>query len=443
MAGGTWETQNKPLPGVYLRFRTKAGLGLSVGQRGAVTICKAMSWGPVGVMEEVEPSTDPTPFCGYGAGRPEARFIREIFKGSSRTPAPRKLLLYRPPAAGSAPASAKLAGLTVTARYPGERGNDITIAIAESPDQEGLCTVTTLVDGELQDRQQGRTPEDLKENGWVRFTGTGALASTTGTQLTGGLNGEIAASAYAGYLTQVEKSGASVMIYDGEDPVVKSAMRAFVVRMAQEAGRYCQLVASGMEQPDSQFVINVASGVVLEDGTRLTPAETCWWVGGAQAGASFHQALTYASYPGALAAETPETVKLDQGARGRFILFNEDGAVKVLQDVNSLVSFTPNNGRAFCKNRTMRLCAAIASDVYAQFSQHYLGVVDNDAQGRKLFQGAVVSYMLSLERQHGVKDFQPEDAQVLAGEESDAIVVLLGFTPVDSVEKIYVAVEVA
>ena len=48
MAGGTWTTQNKVRPGVYIRFATGTGLGLPVGNRGTVAICEPMSWGPVG-----------------------------------------------------------------------------------------------------------------------------------------------------------------------------------------------------------------------------------------------------------------------------------------------------------------------------------------------------------------------------------------------------------
>ena len=48
MAGGTWTAQNRVRPGVYIRFATGTGLGLTVGNRGTVAICEPMSWGPVG-----------------------------------------------------------------------------------------------------------------------------------------------------------------------------------------------------------------------------------------------------------------------------------------------------------------------------------------------------------------------------------------------------------
>ena len=47
MAGGTWASQNKVRPGVYIRFASDRGLGLTVSDRGVVAIAEAMSWGPV------------------------------------------------------------------------------------------------------------------------------------------------------------------------------------------------------------------------------------------------------------------------------------------------------------------------------------------------------------------------------------------------------------
>ena len=43
MAGGTWTNQNKIRPGVYIRFTSDRGLGLTVSDRGVVAIAEAMS----------------------------------------------------------------------------------------------------------------------------------------------------------------------------------------------------------------------------------------------------------------------------------------------------------------------------------------------------------------------------------------------------------------
>ena len=54
MAGGTWTNQNKIRPGVYIRFTSDRGLGLTVSDRGVVAIAEAMSWGPVETVQEIE-----------------------------------------------------------------------------------------------------------------------------------------------------------------------------------------------------------------------------------------------------------------------------------------------------------------------------------------------------------------------------------------------------
>ncbi|MBM6888525.1 phage tail sheath protein, partial [Pseudoflavonifractor phocaeensis] len=102
MPGGTWTSQNKVRPGVYIRFTSTQGLGLTVGERGTVAICEPMSWGPVGQVMTVEAGADTTPFCGYDITSPEARFLQQIFLGTNRTSGANKVLLYRPTATSSA-----------------------------------------------------------------------------------------------------------------------------------------------------------------------------------------------------------------------------------------------------------------------------------------------------------------------------------------------------
>ena len=122
MAGGTWTTQNKIRPGVYIRFTSDRGLGLTVSDRGVVAIAEAMSWGPVETVQEIEAGANMTPYTGYDITNPKNRFLNEIFMGTNRTAAPSRVLLYRPTASGSAEAKVTIGTLTATARYPGARG---------------------------------------------------------------------------------------------------------------------------------------------------------------------------------------------------------------------------------------------------------------------------------------------------------------------------------
>lgn len=444
MAGGTWTSQNKVRPGVYIRFTSSRGLGITVGERGTVTICEPMSWGPVGQVMTVEAGADMTPFCGYDITAPQAQFLNEIFKGSNRTPAPNTLLLYRPTATGSAQATATTGVLTATALYPGVRGNDITIVITEVVDDEGTFTVSTVVDGNIVDEQTGANVSDLVANDWVTWSGTGALAATVGVPLTGGADGTVQSSAYSAYLAAIEPYKFDIMIYDGSDSTAQDAMVAFIKRLADENGQYSQLVASGLTNPDSRYVIDLESGVTLSSGVQLTAQQATWWLGGAEAGARYNQSLTYASYPGAIAC-TPVMTNSQYIAAinaGQVVFFADDNEVRIETDINSLTTFTPDITNVYRKNRVMRLCNTIANDVYKQFSQNFIGVVNNNEQGRALFQAAIVGYLLDIQGNQGIQNFSAEDVEVLPGTDIDAIIVNVTLQAVDSVEKIYMTLEI-
>ena len=445
MAGGTWTSQNKVRPGVYIRFQTGAGMTLTAGDRGTVTICEQLSWGPAGQVIEIDAGADVTPYTGYSITAPQNLFLQQIFAGSNRTAAPKKVLLYNPTGTGATQATATVEPLTITAAYAGTRGNDITVTITELTDPEGSFTVSTIVDGNVVDQQTAATVEGLTANAWVTFAGTGALAESAGVTLTGGTNGTANAESYSGYLTAIEPYKFDVMIYDGTDPTVMQAMQSFIQRIADESGVYSQLVMANATTPDSRFIINVMSGYTLSDGTVLTPQQACWWVGGAEAGAKYNESLTYASIPGAVDASPMMTNSQYEAAlqSGQLVFFADDGVVKVEQDINSLTTYTTDIGEVFHKNRVMRLCNTIANDIYSTFSANYIGVVNNNETGRSQFKAAIVGYLLDIQANQGIQNFTADDVEVQQGSSIDAILVNVAIQAVDSVEKIYMTLEVA
>ena len=444
VAGGTWTNQNKIRPGVYIRFTSSRGLGLTVSDRGTVAIAEALSWGPVETVQTIEAGADMTPYTGYDITNANNRFLNEMFKGTNRTAAPNKVLLYRLGASGQTAATATVSPLTATAKYPGTRGNDISIVITELTTPEDTFTVSTVVDGDIVDQQTAKTVEDLTPNDWVTWSGTGALAATAGQALTSGADGTPAASDYTDFLAAIEPYKFDVLIYDGSDSTVQDAMVAFVKRMSEEEGTYTQLVAAGLTNPDSRYVINVNSGVTLSDGTTLTPQQVTWWAGGATAGAQYNEDLTYATYPGAVDVTTKLTNSGYEQAiqNGELVLWADDGAVKVEYDINSLVTYTPDITDVYRYNRTMRLVNTIANDIYQQFSDGYIGAVNNNEQGRMMFKSAIVGYLLTVQANNGIQNFTADDVEVLPGEAIDAVVVNLAIQVVGSINKIYVTLEV-
>ena len=131
------------------------------------------------------------------------------------------------------------------------------------------------------------------------------------------------------------------------------------------------------------------------------------------------------------------------GDKDRMVVYvNHERFVKMDELVPmSRIMSAPITG-PYHKNRVIRLLNTIANDIYQQFSDGYIGVVNNNEQGRMMFKSAIVGYLLDIQANNGIQNFEAEDVTVEPGEAIDAIVVNLAIQPVDSVEKIYVTITV-
>ena len=444
MAGGTWVSQNKKLPGVYINVKSQPAVQANVGDKGIVAIAKALSWGPLGEVQEITPGQDVTPVIGYGIGSDQAQFLREMMRGSDVTAGPTKIYLYRYAGTGGVKASATAGELTATALYEGTRGNDITIAVIADPDEEGYFDVQTIVDGAVAGTQHVNAGGDLTANAWVEFSGS-ALSATAGTALTGGVDPTVAVADDAAFLTAIEPYRFDILAYDGETTTVIDAYVAFIKRLNESVGRKCQLVIGNHPSQNSMYVISVHNGVRLADGSVLTPQQTVWWVAGAEAGALYYQSLTYAQYPTAVAAYPKLTD--DQAAAaieaGQIAFIDDFGIVKICSDINSKTTVTPTEGVEFKKNRVMRVIMQLCNDTYEHFANHYIGKVDNNDTGRSLLRGWLVGYLNEMQANGGIQNFTAEDVEVLAGDSIDSVLINIAIQPVDSIEKIYMSVTVS
>lgn len=439
MAGGIWTSQNKKQPGVYINVKSSMAQAVSVGDRGVVAICEPLSWGPEDKIMTINVGDDFTQYIGYDSTNNKALFLREIFKGSGSTKGPVKVMLYRPTATGAAKATATVAPLTITAKYNGVRGNDISITSIADPDNAGSFIVQTVIDGAIKYTQTGKTVADLQNNDWVSFSGTGDLVASAGTPLAGGSDGTVSSSAYSTFLTTLEPYTFNVLIYDGTDSTIQAAYVAFIKRLREDLGKKCQAVMAGVES-NTDAVISVKNGVVLSDGTILTPQQAAWWVGGAEAGANYSESLVYAQYPDAVNVSPRLTAsEVDEALdKGQIVFFEEFGSVKVVSDINTLTAYTPDKGEAFSLNQVIRTLDTIANDIYKNFSQNYIGKIQNNAAGRDLLKAWIVGYLNEIQANNGIQNFVADDVVVGAGNALNAVVITLAIQPVAAIEKIYI-----
>ncbi|QTH44963.1 phage tail sheath family protein [Cohnella sp. LGH] len=437
MAGGNWTVQNKVRPGVYMNIVTAPKALGTLGERGIVSIPLLLPWGEPKVITTIEAGEDTMPKLGYPITDPSLLLVREALKRAQ------KLLLYR--ANAGTKAAVTSGNLTVTAKWGGVRGNDLTVVIAENVEDEDLFDVRTLLNGDEVDAQTVANIAGLAANDWVVFSGTGALAASAGAPLIGGANGSTTNQDYLDYLVAIEPQDFNTIALPSTDATAKGAFVSFAKRLRDDEGKKIQVVLENYPSADYEGVISVKNGVILDDGTVLTAAQTTAWVAGATAGANVNESLTYAAYEGAVDVATRYTNSQIIAAlqAGEFVFTPNGGRAVVEQDINSLTSFTPDRGKAFSKNRVIRVLDGINNDFVRIFSQFYIGKVSNNADGRNLLRAECVNYLTSLQNINAIQNFDSQaDISVAAGNDVDAVLIEADIQPVDSIEKIYMTITV-
>lgn len=342
---GTWESQNKILPGAYINIRTNEPLSITPGDRGTVVILQQMSAGTDGMKYTVTATERNYP---EGATAADKKLAVEALKKA------KTVLLYKLP--------------------EGHSTEDVTAALDmfKTESFQTLCY-----------------PYDVEEN--------------------------------------------------------KVQIATWIKAMREDEGVKCQAVLANYKA-DHEGVIDVVQGIILTDSSELTAAESIAWVAGATAGASIATSNTGMAYEGAIDV-VPRMTKSEQEEAikaGKFI-FKVDSAqnVTAVYDINSLTTITVDKGKMFTKNRVVRTIDNIANDITSIFESNYIGKVNNNEDGRSLLKASLADYFVTLENMAAIQNFDSGDVAIAKGTDSDAVVVEANIQPVDSVEKIYITVNLS
>ncbi len=234
----------------------------------------------------------------------------------------------------------------------------------------------------------------------------------------------------------------NVLCYPYDTALNHATIKTWVDAMRSDEGVSIQAVLPDYAG-DDEAIINVAQAVKLADGTELTNAQTCAWVAGITAGAAVNQSNTGRKYIGAIDIVPRMTKSAMEAAitAGKFI-FKVGTAqnVTAVYDINSLTTTSATKGAAFKKNRVIRTLDGINSDITEIFESNYVGKINNSEDGRSLLRATLIEYFNELQRLNAIQNFVAEDVTVSAGTDSDAVVIDCYIQPVDSIEKIYITV---
>ena len=435
LGGGTWQTQNKTLPGSYINFVSASSASAALSDRGIATMPLMLDWGPeneVFSVTNAEFQKDSLKIFGYLYTSDELRSLRDLFQGIKTG------YFYRLNGGGK-----KAVNAYATARYTGTRGNALRIVIEaneNSTDGAPLYDVSTLVDTAVVDIQKGvSSMSNLHQNDYVVFDSAATIALTAGTPLSGGENGSVVNEAYQTYLDKIESYRFHVIGCPSNNDAIKQLFVGYTKRMRDECGVKFQCVLF-RQSADYEGVISVENGLADD---KENPAMV-YWVTGAEAGCAVNKDLTNSVYTGEHLPDLDyKQMQLEAGIRAGKLMFHRVGdETRVLEDINTFTSVKDEKSSDFSSNQTIRVLDQIGNDIAAIFNDKYNGKVPNDNAGRISFWNDVVRHHQALQNLRAIDDFSSDNVEVTPGDTKKSVLVSDTVKPVSAMKQLYMTVVV-
>ncbi len=434
LGGGTFLVQNKELPGTYINFVSAASASATLSDRGIATMPLEMDWGVSGEIFEVtneDFQKNSTEIFGYEYTSDKLKGLRDLFLNT------RVFYGHRLNGNGK-----KAANALAEALYSGIRGNDLKVVVQINADNDALFDVKTILGTAVVDEQTVSKAEELVCNKFVKWKSDVVLEASAGIPLSGGENGEVSGADHQMYLGRVESYTFNVMGAAVTDDTTKSLYMAFNKRLRDEMGVKFQLVLYDYAKADYPGVISV-NNKVLDVG--WSEAALVYWVTGATAGCAVNKSNQNKKYDGDFTVDTPYTQSQLKDAikAGKFTFHMVGADIRVLEDINTMVTTSDTQGDIFKDNQTIRVIDQIGNDIAVLFNTKYLGVVPNDAAGRISLWSDIVKHHEQLQEIRAIENFSDADVTVEQGSTKKSVVVTDLVTVVNAMSKLYMVCTIA
>lgn len=414
LGGGLFVLQNKILNGSYINFVSKKRATLIFGDRGVAAMPLELDWGIDGEVFTVEASDfqkNSMKLFGYSYDHEKLKGLRDLFQNA------KTLYAYK------LNAGVKAFNDYATAKYGGIRGNDLKIIVQKNVDDETKYDVTTLLDTSKIDVQTVANAAELVDNDYVVFTKDATLTEIAGMALTGGTNGEAVTGAdYQAFLTKIEGYTFNTLGCAATTDEIKLLFASFTKRLRDEVGVKFQTVLHQYPKADHIGVISVENDTTDEN---YPASAAVYFTVGIEAGCAVNKSCTNKKYTGEFTINTDYTqTQLENALKaGKFVYHKVGEDVRILEDVNTFVTYTDEMNSDFSYNQVIRVIDQIGNDIAVLFNTRYLGEVPNDNSGRISLWSDIVKHHQELEKLRAIENFDPENITVEQGNTKKAVVV--------------------
>lgn len=415
LGGGTFTSMNKKLPGSYINFISASNASSALSDRGIAAMAFDLDWGKddeVFTVSADDFQKNAQVIFGYDYSHPKMKGLRDLFLNI------RTLHAFKLNSNG-----VKASNTFATAKCGGVRGNDLKVVIQKNVDDTTKFDVMTFLGTVKVDTQTVSKADELIDNEYVSFKKDATLAATASTPLSGGTNGdEITSANHQAFLNKIESYSFNTIGVVSEDKAINQLYSQFAKRMRNEYGVKFQSVTWN-NASDDESNINVKNEIVVEDG--FNKASAVYWTTGVQAGCEINESCQNTVYDGEFKIKTDYTqAELELAIdNGEFVFHKVADDVRVLDDINSLVTTTDEKGDIFKSNQTIRVIDNIGNDIATLFNTKYLGKIPNDASGRVSLWSDVVNIFNELNTIRAIENFDSENVVVEIGNTKKDVVV--------------------
>lgn len=441
MAGGIFNKQDKVRPGVYQNIYTNNIRNVDNETDKTVAIALDLDFGAEQAITKIEKEADIYNKLGYTLDDKKVLLLKEIMKAT------KNIIVYRLNTGEKATATLG-EDKTITATHGGTKGNDISVVIANNVEDKAKYNIYTYLQGNIVDEQVISKYEEFQANNFITIEGSGTVSEAANVKLSGGTSVNTTQDteevAYTKFLEVLELENYNYLAYTGTNDSVKALIVSFIKRMNDEEGIRAKAVM-GEYAADYEKIITIKNGVILEDGTVLTNAQCAAYIAALSASSDINISNTYMQYPGAsdvnLRLNNSDTVKALKEGNIVFTRRNEDNVV-IEQDINSLITYTAKKNDSFSRNRFVRAIDRLASDIKKIFEEKFIGKLSNNEDGRSILRAEIIKNIKEKEEIGAFQNFSEDDVSVIAGGQADSVLIEVYVQPIDSIEKVYMNVEV-
>lgn len=441
LGGGTFLTQNKVLPGSYINVISANKASAELSDRGIVALPINMGLWENGTVKTITKSDfqkNSIKLFGYPYTADELKPLRELFLHTQ------KAHLYKMNVEDT-----KASWQHGTSKLNGKAGNNLKLNILntqiEVANGEPIAaySIETYLNETLV-HEAVFNPNDI--NSWVdndywTLNKNNIQTLPIGWQFfNGGINGEITDSEYQVFLDVIEKYTFNTVGCPSTNDTIKQLFTVWTKRMRDEVGAKFQTVIHKYSDADYEGIISVENDIISNDTSEI--ANLIYWVTGAEAGCNVNKSLTNSKYDGEYVINTnhTQTELEDALLNGKFIFHNVDDDVRVLEDINTFITYTDEKSKDFSSNQTMRVIDQSANDIAILFSKKYLGNIPNDPSGRISLWNDILKLNKELEKLRAIEKFNPDSLIVEKGETKKSVIVSNPIEPVNAMAQLYMTI---